>query len=186
MVDRNRCDALSITGRREVTRSANPCRRCRPGRGGADHHQFQRRSRPADGIPASGSELKVTWPGTSGPRSRRLRHRYCKARPAAATAAATGTETATEAATFWGHGPELGAVTVTQPDAATVTQPDTATEPTTAAANSNGRHRGEAVPAVVPEHGSRAASRRAPAPHPRATASAASGLRRERSLRSYL
>jgi hypothetical protein len=33
MVDRNRCDALSITGRREVTRSANPRRRCRPGRG---------------------------------------------------------------------------------------------------------------------------------------------------------
>ena len=34
-VDRNHCDALSITGRREVTRSANPRRRCRPGRGGA-------------------------------------------------------------------------------------------------------------------------------------------------------
>ncbi len=33
MVNRNRCDALSITGRREVTRSANPHRRGRPGRG---------------------------------------------------------------------------------------------------------------------------------------------------------
>jgi hypothetical protein len=65
MVDRNRCDALSITGRREVTRSANPCRRCRPGRGAlADHHQLRRRSRPLDGIPASGSE--ATWPGTRG------------------------------------------------------------------------------------------------------------------------
>jgi hypothetical protein len=71
-----------VTGRSRVLRTlAAAVDRFGGGDALADHHQLRRRSRPADGIPASGSELKATWPGTSGPRLRWRRHRYARRSP---------------------------------------------------------------------------------------------------------